>query len=222
MRNCLRIFTIICLLLVSTMAFSTIKPDAPKREFRGAWIQAVNGQFLGMNEFEMKNYLREILDELKKANINAIIFQVRVEGDALYPSQIEPWSRYITGIQGFSPGWDPLAFMVEESHRRNMELHAWINPYRACTKGTTEIAPNHASKLYPDRFLSYDGQLYFNPAMQENRDHICAVVKDIVSRYDVDALHIDDYFYPYPSKGEEFPDDAYYQATGNGVGRLAP
>ena len=85
MRNCLRIFTLICLLLVSTMTFATINPDAPKREFRGAWIQAVNGQFLGMNEFEMKNYLREILDELKKANINAIIFQVRVEGDALSP-----------------------------------------------------------------------------------------------------------------------------------------
>ena len=217
MKQYLRVFAIILFMLVSTVAMASLLPDSPKREFRGAWIQAVNGQFMGMNEFEMKNYLREMLDELKKANVNAIIFQVRVEGDALYESQIEPWSRYITGQQGFSPGWDPLAFMVDESHRRNMELHAWINPYRACTKGTTELAPNHASCLNPERFLSYDGQLYFNPAMQENRDHICAVVKDIVSRYDVDALHIDDYFYPYPSKGQEFPDEDDYVAMGNGA-----
>ena len=186
----------------------------PKREFRGAWIQAVNGQFKGMDEKKMKGYLTEMLDNLQKVNVNAVIFQVRVEGDALYPSSIEPWSRFLTGVQGRSPGWDPLAFMVEECHKRNMELHAWINPYRARTKGTTYVSPSHFSKKRPGNFVEYEGQLYFNPALQSNRDHICKVVTDIVTRYDVDGLHIDDYFYPYPTKGKEFNDNAQYPRNG--------
>ena len=193
------------LLAVLLLSCSTGKHSAktkenipPKREFRGAWIQAVNGQFMGMSEAEMKGYLTTMLDNLQKVNVNAIIFQVRVEGDALYPSPYEPWSRYLMGQQGKNPGWDPLAFMVAEAHKRNMELHAWINPYRARTKGTTSVAANHQSKLRPGNFIEYEGQLYFNPSLQENRDHICKVITDIVTRYDVDGLHIDDYFYPYP------------------------
>lgn len=189
-------------------------PMYPKREFRGAWIQAVNGQFAGMSEKEMKNYLTGMLDNLQKVNVNAVLFQVRVEGDALYPSELEPWSRFLTGVQGRSPGWDPLAFMVTECHKRNMELHAWINPYRARTKGTTYVAPGHFSKRRPNNFIEYEGQLYFNPAMQSNRDHICKVVIDIITRYDVDGLHIDDYFYPYPVKGKEFDDSAQFPKDG--------
>ena len=116
------------LLAVLLLSCSTGKHSAktkenipPKREFRGAWIQAVNGQFMGMNEAEMKGYLTTMLDNLQKVNVNAIIFQVRVEGDALYPSPYEPWSRYMMGQQGKNPGWDPLAFMVAEAHKRNME-----------------------------------------------------------------------------------------------------
>ena len=186
----------------------------PKREFRGAWIQAVNGQFTGMGEEQMKSYLIEMLDNLQKVNVNAIIFQVRVEGDALYPSPYEPWSRFITGEQGCSPGWDPLAFMVKECHRRNMELHAWINPYRARTKTTKLVALEHQSMKTPDKFIEYQGQLYFNPALQYNRDHICRIVRDILTRYDVDGLHIDDYFYPYPVKGAEFPDEKWFEVSG--------
>lgn len=208
-----KIITFIATIMLVTLVQASA--ESPKREFRGAWIQAVNGQFLGMNEYEMKSYLTNMLDELKKANVNAIIFQVRVEGDALYSSQYEPWSRYLTGKQGNSPGWDPLSFMVDAAHSRNMELHAWINPYRARTKSTRELAYNHNSKLHPERFVEYGGQLYFNPALQENRDHICMIVRDILSRYDVDALHIDDYFYPYPVKGVEFPDDADYRRSGS-------
>ena len=186
----------------------------PKREFRGAWIQAVNGQFTGMGEQEMKKYLTDMLDNLQKVNVNAVIFQVRVEGDALYESRYEPWSRFLTGTQGKSPGWDPLAFMVDECHKRNMELHAWINPYRARTKGTTKVAANHMSAKKPGDFIKYEGQLYFNPSLQSNRDHICGIVRDILNRYDVDGLHIDDYFYPYPVKGKEFPDEAYFRRSG--------
>lgn len=187
---------------------------SPKREFRGAWIQAVNGQFTGMDELLMKEYLTTMLDNLQKVNVNAVIFQVRVEGDALYPSPYEPWSRFITGEQGCSPGWDPLAFMVTECHRRNMELHAWINPYRARTKGTAYVSPEHPSVQSPENFIEYQGQLYFNPALQANRNHICKIVRDILQRYDVDGLHIDDYFYPYPVKGVEFPDDKWFEMSG--------
>lgn len=206
----LLIFILCAIVALSLNAQDTVHP---KREFRGAWIQAVNGQFMNMKEERMKEYLVTMLNNLQRANINAILFQVRVEGDALYESKIEPWSRYLTGKQGVSPGWDPLAFMVEECHKRNMELHAWINPYRARTKGTTKVAPNHRSAIVPERFISYEGQLYFNPALKENRDYICMIARDIISRYDVDGLHIDDYFYPYPVKGKEFNDEADFRRS---------
>ena len=173
---------------------------APKREFRGAWIQCVNGQFIGMGTVELQRTLTAQLDSLQKAGINAIIFQVRPEGDALYKSDLEPWSRYLTGVQGQAPNplWDPLQFMIDQCHSREMEIHAWINPYRAKTKGTTALAPNHPASRHPERMVSYDGLLCFDPGLPENRQYICQVVADIVNRYDVDGLHMDDYFYPYP------------------------
>ncbi|MBR6649762.1 MAG: family 10 glycosylhydrolase [Bacteroidaceae bacterium] len=206
------LLSLVALFVHTTTQAQEIEPL--KREFRGAWIQAVNGQFQNMSEQKMKSYLITMLDNLQKANVNAIIFQVRVEGDALYNSPYEPWTRYITGTQGVSPGWDPLQFMVDEAHKRNMELHAWINPYRARTKGTRKVAATHQSALHPERFISYEGQLYFNPALKENRDHICMVAKDIITRYDVDGLHIDDYFYPYPANGKKFPDDKEFMRSG--------
>lgn len=204
-------FLMVMLLLVSVMAQA--QNVYPKREFRGAWIQAVNGQFMGMSEREMKRYLVTMLDNLQKVNVNAVMFQVRVEGDALYESRYEPWSRFLTGVQGKSPGWDPLAFMVSECHKRNMELHAWINPYRARTKGTKKVDPNHLSAKKPGDFIKYDDMLFFNPAQQSNRDHICKIVRDILMRYDVDGLHIDDYFYPYPSAGKEFDDERWFKQS---------
>ena len=196
---------------------------APKREFRGAWIQAVNGQFQGMPADKMQQTLTHQLDVLRQAGINAIIFQIRPEADALYAYKYEPWSRFLTGVQGKAPvpAWDPLQFMIEECHKRNMELHAWINPYRAKTKGTTTLAGNHPAKLYPDRFLEYDGQLYFDPGLPENRAYICTVVKDIVERYDVDGLHIDDYFYPYPVPNKDIRDDVSFAQYGTGYANRA-
>lgn len=190
----------------------------PKREFRGAWIQCVNGQFQGMPTEQMKATLIRQLDNLKGAGINAIIFQVRAECDALYASTYEPWSRFLTGLQGKAPqpGWDPLRFMLEECHKRGMELHAWINPYRAQTKGTTALSPMHPYNKYPNLFVRYGGQLYFDPGYPESRAYICKIVRDIVSRYDIDAIHMDDYFYPYPNPGEEFPDNISFAAYGRG------
>ena len=189
---------------------------APKREFRGAWIQCVNGQFQGMTAQKMQSVLTAQLDALQKAGINAIIFQIRAEADALYQSSYEPWSRYLTGVQGKSPQWDPLQWMIDECHKRNMELHAWINPYRARTKGTTSLSPLHPYNKHPELFLEYGGQLYFNPGLPENREYICKIIRDIVTRYDVDALHMDDYFYPYPTPGVDFPDDLAFAEYGRG------
>jgi uncharacterized lipoprotein YddW (UPF0748 family) len=191
---------------------------APKREFRGAWIQCVNNQFNGIGTAQMQQTLSAQLDSLQADGINAIIFQVRPESDALYQSNLEPWSRYLTGVQGQAPVpyWDPLAWMVAQCHARNMELHAWINPYRARTKGTTTLAPNHPYYAHPERFFNYDGMLFYDPGVAENRAWICKVVKDIVSRYDIDGLHIDDYFYPYPAAGQAIPDDKTFAQNANG------
>lgn len=195
----------------------------PKREFRGAWIQCVNGQFQGMPTQKMKQTLISQLDNLKGAGINAIIFQVRAEADALYRSSYEPWSRFLTGVQGKAPQpmWDPLQFMVEECHKRGMELHAWINPYRAQTKGTTALSPMHPYNRYPELFVRYAGQLYFDPGYPESRKYICKIVRDIVTRYDIDAIHMDDYFYPYPNPGEDFPDHVSFAQYGRGYSNKA-
>lgn len=192
----------------------------PKREFRGAWIQCVNNQFNGIGRDRMQQTLSYQLDELQKTGINAIFFQVRPEGDALYASNLEPWSRYLTGQQGRAPQpyWDPLQWMIEQCHQRGMELHAWINPYRAKTKGT----PQQTSAYYqqhPDRFFMYDGLMLFDPGIPENRQYICQVTCDIVNRYDVDGLHIDDYFYPYPVAGLPIPDDGSYAQYGGNMER---
>lgn len=204
------------LLLAFCLCIHSIKATEPlKREFRGAWIQAVNGQFIGMTPAQMQSTLTTQLDALQRAGINAIIFQVRPEADALYLSYYEPWSRYLTGEQGVAPEpyWDPLQWMIDQCHSRGMELHAWINPYRAKTKGTQSLGIKHPYKKDPERFVHYDGMLIFNPALQENRDYICTIVTDIVKRYDVDGLHIDDYFYPYPVPGVEFDDEASFRAS---------
>lgn len=202
------------LLNVSVMAQNT----QPKREFRGAWIQAINGQFKGKSAADMQQMLTQQLNALQAAGINAIIFQVRPEADALYASSIEPWSRYLSGVQGQAPNpyWDPMAWMIEECHKRNMEFHAWINPYRAKTSASAQTDPKHITNQHPEWFIPYNNQLFFNPALPESREYIRRVITDIITRYDVDALHMDDYFYPYPANGQDFPDEADFQRLGAG------
>lgn len=210
-----RIFILIMALGISLIASA----EAPKREFRGAWVQIINGQFQGLGTETTQRRLTEQLDAMQQCGINVVMFQVRGEADAMYASPYEPWSRFLTGKQGQAPSpyWDPLAWMTAECHKRQMEIHAWINPYRAKTKGTTELAVTHPYVQNPERFFSYDGLLIFDPALQENREYICQIAKDIVSRYDIDGLHIDDYFYPYPVAGIPIPDDASYQEYNNGI-----
>ena len=207
------------LLLLLSVALSLTASAQMKREMRGAWIQCVNGQFLGMGTQKMQQTLSYQLDELQKDGVNVIIFQVRPECDALYESSLEPWSRFLTGQQGKAPSpyWDPLQWMITECHRRGMELHAWINPYRAKTKNTTQLSQNHIAVRKPASCFKYDDLLLLNPGLPENRDYICEVARDIVSRYDIDGIHMDDYFYPYPVAGQTIPDDAQFRQYSNGI-----
>lgn len=199
--------------------FSELKH--PKREFRGAWIHTVGqGQYKNMNSTQMKEYFLTALNQLKAVGINAVIFQVRPQADAFYDSKLEPWSVYLTGTQGkaLDGGFDPLAFLVEECHKRNMELHAWMNPYRVTSNESQKLIPSHIYNRHPERFVKYGKQLYFDPGIPENREFICDVVKDIVSRYEVDAIHMDDYFYPYPIAGIDFPDNKSFNTYAKSQG----
>lgn len=200
----------VCALLFSLTVAAQFQPERyPKREFRAAWIQAVNGQFRGIPTEKLKQNLISQLNSLQEAGINAIIFQVRPEADALYASQLEPWSRFLTGVQGQAPNpyWDPMEFMIEECHKRGMEFHAWINPYRVKTSLKNELAPGHVYNIHPEWFVTYGDQVYFDPALPESRRHIC--------------IHMDDYFYPYPKQGVDFPDDASFARYGGGFSNKA-
>ena len=204
------------------MTFAGMLAQNPKREFRGAWLHVI-GQTQWQNKTteQGKAYIRDQLDKLKNSGNNAVIFQVRPTADAMYQSDLEPWTSYLTGKRGKAPDpmWDPMEYAIEEAHKRGMEFHAWLNPYRVTATAKEVLPADHMSNKYPERFFRYNGQILFDPAYQENRDFICEVVEDILDRYDVDAIHIDDYFYPYPAPGKAIPDDKSYAKFGNGKNR---
>ena len=212
----------IVLAIVTLTAICTMAQTAKKHEFRGAWLHIIGqNQYAKMTPEETRNYLVGQLNELKACGVNAVIWQIRPQADAAYPSQIEPWSKWISGTSGVAPNpvWDPLQFMIDECHKRGMELHAWINPYRVTSSKTDEPAKGHVYYEHPEWFVKYaDGKIYFDPALPESRNFIDKVVRDIISRYEVDAIHMDDYFYPYPVPGVDFPDDASWEKYGKGQG----
>lgn len=212
------------LLLITVYFFSTPAFAQNKPELRGVWIATVDnidwpakGNY---NTDSQKIEFTRLLDMHQHNGINAVFVQVRPAADAFYPSQYEPWSEWLTGRQGLppSPYYDPLAFMVEEAHKRGMEFHAWINPYRAVFNiGSTLLSPTHITRLHPEWFLAYGDKRYFDPGNKEAQLYVVNVVKDIVSRYNIDGIHMDDYFYPYRIAGKEFPDYASYNKYGNGM-----
>jgi len=198
----------------------------PKYEFRAAWIATVdNIDWPSKGNFNTDSQKREfirILDMHKRNGMNAVVVQIRPAADAFYPSQYEPWSEWLTGKQGRppSPYYDPLEFMIAETHKRGMEFHAWCNPYRAVFKiGVSTIAPTHITRVHPEWFLTYGDTKYFDPGNKDVQQFVTNVIRDIVKRYDVDAIHFDDYFYPYRIAGKEFPDYASYAKYGNGMNK---
>ncbi len=203
-----RIITIVALTFLC-ISLSTAK-SPPKREFRGAWFPTVvNSTWRNMSVDEIKTDIIRYLDLFKKLNINAVIFQVRPQGDAMYISEIEPWSRFLTGKQGEAPDpmFDPAKFITEECHKRGIEMHAWFNPYRVTSNKDEVLSKDHLYFKKADLFVTYGGQIYFNPGKPESREHTVKVIADFVSRYDIDAIHFDDYFYPYKLPYTNFPDE---------------
>ena len=171
-------------------------------EFRGVWIASVYNidwpKTLDNPEAQKQEFI-EILDKLQSLNINAIFVQIRPTSDALYKSYINPWSKYLTGEQGKYPGYDPLQFMIEETHKRDMEFHAWLNPYRITTQGTdlNELAPNNPARIKPEWVLEFNNALFYDPENPEVIEYVAITVYEIIKKYDVDGIHFDDYFYPY-------------------------
>jgi len=219
-----------CLLAANPSAPSaeTGPPPIP-REFRAAWVATVANidwpSRPGLPAEAQKQEAIAILDRCAESNLNAVILQVRPAADALYESKLEPWSYYLTGAQGKapSPAYDPLHFWVDEAHKRGLQLHAWFNPFRAKQSGAKyEDAPNHVSKTHPERVREYGGMLWMDPGDPASRAQTLEVVLDVVRRYDVDGIHLDDYFYPYPvadpnTKAEiDFPDDASWSREHEG------
>lgn len=195
----------------------------PKYEFRAVWIASVENidwpSKKGLSVIEQKDEFVRILNMHQRNGMNAVIVQIRPVADALYQSSYEPWSEYLTGIQGMPPVpyYDPLKFMIEETHKRGMEFHAWLNPYRAVFNiYSSSIAQNHITRQHPDWFITYNKQKIFDPGNPAVIDYVANIVKDIVSRYDVDGIHMDDYFYPYPAAGKDFPDYNSYRLYGKG------
>lgn len=199
-----------------------------KREFRGVWVATVvnidyppkTAQNTGVQKYEYIN----MLEDFKKMGINAVIFQVRPAADAFYKSSYEPWSEYLTGKQGLAPDsdeYDPLEFMIEEAHKRGMEFHAWLNPYRATFNlDTTKLADKHIFYQRRDWLTQYGKRYYFKPHKHEVRDHITKVIAEIVRNYDVDAIHFDDYFYPYKIQGLPFPDSLDFETTKGAISNI--
>jgi uncharacterized lipoprotein YddW (UPF0748 family) len=208
------------------------KYPSPPREFRAVWVATVANidwpSKKGLPAEKQKAELLDILDKAKALRLNAIVFQIRPMCDALYASKLEPWSEYLTGQMGKSPGYDPLEFAVKEAHARGLELHAWFNPYRAHTPtAKSPIVESHIVKKRPELAPRYGKHHWMVPTNKEVQDQSMAVFLDVVNRYDVDGIHIDDYFYPYKEKGDDgklipFPDDAdwkAYQASGGKLSR---
>lgn len=220
-----------------TAATCPTDPATPKRQFRAMWIASVTNidwpsaasQTAPDRIAAQKAEYLGWLDLAQRLNHNAVVVQVRPTADAFWPSPYEPWSEYLTGVRGQDPGWDPLAFLVAEAHKRNLEFHAWMNPYRISMPAPsgagadlTKLAPNHPARQHPEWTFAYPpagvagSRLYYNPGIPEVREFVQTAMLDAVKKYDVDAVHFDDYFYPYPSGNYEVPDDATFARYNRG------
>ena len=202
---------LLCLALgMTTIAVQEVYA-ADHTDMRAVWISTVYSADYPStisDEAAQKAEFIEKLDQAQDLGLNTVVVQIRPKGDAFYESELNPWSAVLTGVQGMDPGYDPMAFMIKETHKRGMEFHAWMNPYRITTSGTdlSTLSADHMARKHLDWILTYNNAMYYNPAKDEVKDYICDTVEEIVENYDVDAIHFDDYFYPsnYPlPEGEE-------------------
>lgn len=200
--------------LLSVCFYCFVCAQNPAIELRGAWVATVANidwpSSKTLSPKKQKAEIISILDFYATHYFNTIFVQVRPGADTFYPSKLEPWSRYLTGVQGKSPGYNPLKFWVREAHKRGIEFHAWINPFRITNSKEEKLVKSHPANLHPDWVVTYGGKKYYNPGVPECKEHIKSIVAELVENYDVDGIHFDDYFYPYPIHGEEFPDSLTY------------
>ncbi len=205
-------------------------PPAVSREFRAAWVATVANMDWpsrpGLPIEQQKAEILRILNRARDLNLNALVWQVRPMADAFYRSPYEPWSHYLSGASGRDPGYDPLEFVVQEAHARNIEIHAWFNPYRAGVTSKTDYSATHVSRAHPDMVRRYGKWLWMDPGDKRVRDYAVRVARDVVKRYDIDGVHLDDYFYPYGEKDAAgnvipFPDSQTYGKYLQGGGKLA-
>ncbi|GAB6122550.1 glycoside hydrolase family 10 protein [Dysgonomonas termitidis] len=195
-----------------------------KRALRGVWVATVTNidwpAKQGLSSEEQKQEMIFLLDKVKDYNMNTIIFQIRPTADAFYKSSYEPYSHWLTGVQGEDPGYDPLQFTIDECHKRGLNIHVWLNPYRINndTVAYNTYAKDHIINKHPDWVINYGKAKYFDPGLDGVREFTCKVVKDIVNNYDIDAIHMDDYFYPYKISGQEFPDSLTFVKYPRGFG----
>ncbi|MDR3665870.1 MAG: family 10 glycosylhydrolase, partial [Ignavibacteriaceae bacterium] len=218
----------ITLILIFSL-FSSLFPQSlsPKREFRGIWIATLeNIDWPSANNLSSEQQKKEfitIINRLQKDKFNAVFIQIRPSSDALYESSIEPWSEWLTGKQGRSPSpdYDPLSFMIDECHKRGIEIHAWFNPFRSVMNiHTSNISPQHVSIRHPDWNVTYGEYKWLNPGLPEVRNYVLKIVMDVVRRYPVDGVHFDDYFYPYPQKNIKFNDAGTFARYSRGIKKL--
>ena len=199
-----------------------------KNEMRGVWMATLLNidwpSDSRLSTQQQKQEIISILDHHQSVGINAVFLQVRPAGDAFYNSSYEPWSKWLTGIQGKEPRpyYDPLKFWIEECHFRGMELHAWFNPFRAAVnEDITLLHQDHVVRKQPQWFVNYGGRIYFNPGLAEVREYVKKVVMEVVKQYDIDGIHFDDYFYPYKINGQEFSDQHTFQQEGRDFSSIA-
>lgn len=211
-RLLLPAFSLLTTIPAYSQAFAPIadRPPAVTREFRGAWIACIYNldwpSSKGLGAEQQQSELRAMLDKMASLNMNAVIFQVRPHCDAVYQSSMEPWSPWLSGSMGKSPGYDPLAFCIREAHARGIEVHAWFNPFRALSSNTIPCCSSHVTQSRPVITKPFGSMMWCDPSLQETRSRATNVILDVVRRYDVDGVHLDDYFYPYPTAGSVFRD----------------
>lgn len=218
-KKCLVTFLVLLLLIPVFANQKATANSLPQNEMRAAWIATVSNIDMkaGMNKTQYTQWVQSTLDKLKADNFNTVIFQVKPLNDALYPSKLAPWSSYITGkTQGTNPGFDPLQIMLDEAHKRGLELHAWVNPYRVTmpSQSLSNLAADNVARKNSNWVVKYGKQYYLDPGLPEVQNYLLSTIEELVSNYDIDAVHMDDYFYPYKIKGETFQDQQTFKKYG--------
>ncbi|MER5516430.1 family 10 glycosylhydrolase [Streptomyces sp. NPDC002763] len=218
-RRAFAVAALSTLALAAPGATAAARPRRAAAEMRGMWLATVSNRDwpsrTGLSASAQRKELTALFDKAVDYRLNTVMFQVRPTADAFWPSPHEPWSQYLTGTQGKNPGWDPLGTAVEEAHARGLQLHAWFNPYRIANHTDPgKLVASHPARKHPDWVVPYGGKLYYNPGIPAVRAFVEKAILDAVAKYPVDAVHFDDYFYPYPVAGQTFDDDDAYDTHG--------